>query len=154
LVAEELAAQWELFEAAGLRCDFVNAHHHLHVHAAVLRELRRILPTSFGGWLRGFSVRLFGSPVSWEARLSWMVSPLARHALARTGLRLSRTLWGLDRLFTMRALEVRAAIDLLPEGLHEFVFHPRALQGDRDLEALIQLRSLLPAALLSPRIPA
>jgi hypothetical protein len=34
-------------------------------------------------------------------------------------------LWGLDRLFRMDAREIRAAIDLLPDGFHEFMFHPR-----------------------------
>ncbi len=145
-VAEELAAQWDLFAATGLRCDFVNAHHHLHVHPVVLQALRCVLPAAFDGWLRGFNVRLFGPPASFTPLLSKLASPLGRYALARSGFRVSQTLWGLDRLFTMRADEVHAAWVTLPEGLHEFVFHPRDIDGDPDLEALVELRSLRPTA--------
>lgn len=138
-LAAELAAQWEVFRSSGLRCAFVNGHHHLHVHPAVLRELRRLLPGDFSGWVRGFDVRLFGRPTPISAQLAVLVAPLARRALARSGFRLSRTLWGLDRLHAMQAAEVRAVLNKLPPGLHEFVFHPRS-EGDTDCRALEELR--------------
>jgi hypothetical protein len=169
-VAAEIAAQWQLFQATGLRLEFVNAHHHLHVHPIVLRALRRTLPAAFDGWVRGFGVRGFGSPsstgapvcnrlgglapkrpvtnrrsTSFAALLAQLAGPLARRALARSGFRTSQTLWGLDRLFAMQAREVRAAMAKLPAGLHEFVFHPRGGAGDADLAALLELRSPLTA---------
>jgi len=153
-VADELAAQWELFRNTGLSCEFVNAHHHLHVHRVVLRELRRILPPDFAGWIRGFGVRRFGGAMSWGTRLTRLAAPWIHGKVARSGFRHSETLWGLDRLFSMQAGEVRAALEGLPEGLHEFIFHPRACEGDADIEALIQLRSMLPTTLPSPRSPA
>jgi hypothetical protein len=140
-LAEELAAQWRLFQATGLRCAFVNSHHHLHVHPVVLRELRRLWPAGFGGWVRGFRLRWFGSGSCLRTRGLWLAAPLARRALRQSGFRLSDTLWGLDRTFTMQAREVRAAMAGLTEGLHEFIFHPRAPQGDADLAALLELRA-------------
>jgi hypothetical protein len=48
----------------------------------------------------------------------------------------------------MEASEVARAVEGLPMGLHEFIFHPGgSLEGglDRDLESLIRLKSLLRA---------
>jgi predicted glycoside hydrolase/deacetylase ChbG (UPF0249 family) len=138
-LAAELAAQWEAFRATGLRCAFVNGHHHLHVHPAVLRELRRLLPADYAGWVRGFGVRLFGRPTPVSAQLAALVAPLARRGLARSGFRLSDSLWGLDRLHAMQAAEIRAALTKLPPGFHEFIFHPRS-EEDADCSALVELR--------------
>ena len=52
LARREIGAQWEAFRASGLRCAFVNAHHHLHVHPFVMRTLLATLPEDFSGWLR------------------------------------------------------------------------------------------------------
>jgi hypothetical protein len=32
LMRREVARQWELFQATGLECRFINSHHHLHAH--------------------------------------------------------------------------------------------------------------------------
>jgi len=136
----EIAQQWRLFQATGLRCAFVNAHHHLHVHPAVLRELDRVLPPDFAGWLRGFNVQLLGGWPARDALLAKLAAPFARRWLSRTRFRLSDTLWGLDRLFRMDAGEIRRAAGALPSGRHEFVFHPRGEQGDADFATLLRLR--------------
>jgi hypothetical protein len=49
-------------------------------------------------------------------------------------------LWGLDRIFRMEAGEVRAAIAALPDGFHEFLFHPRT-RSCPDTLCLLDLRS-------------
>ncbi len=41
----------------------------------------------------------------------------------------------------MDAAEVRAAMAKLPAGLHEFLFHPRAVDRDRDFAALMELKA-------------
>ncbi len=153
-LAAELAAQWHAFAATGLPCAFVNGHHHLHVHPYVLRLLRDLLPSDFDGWVRGFGVRLFGPPVPPGVRLARLAAPLARRGLDRFGFRLARTLWGLDRPFSMRAAEVRAAIGQVDDGLHEFLFHPRRCEGDADLDALIELRSHANRSAVSAGVPA
>jgi hypothetical protein len=40
----------------------------------------------------------------------------------------------------MNASEVAHAIHGLPQGRHEFIFHPRSTQDDPDFKALIDLR--------------
>jgi predicted glycoside hydrolase/deacetylase ChbG (UPF0249 family) len=145
-VATELAAQWQRFEATGLRCAFVNGHHHLHVHPVVLRALRRLLPGDWTGWVRGFELRWFGADRPSGVRL-W--APLARRSLRRSGFPRSQTLWGLDRTFAMRAGEVQVALATLPAGRHEFVFHPRGDGSDPDLQALMELPLLRAPALPS-----
>ncbi len=114
LMRREVRAQWELFRATGLRCAFVNSHHHLHAHPMVFAELLRVLPADFDGWIRR----------GWPCRF-----------------RRSDTLWGVHRTHRMDAAEVRAAMAKLPAGLHEFLFHPRAVDRDRDFAALMELKA-------------
>ena len=52
LARREIECQWEAFQATGLPCHFVNAHHHLHVHPWVRRVLMETLPKGFEGWVR------------------------------------------------------------------------------------------------------
>lgn len=42
-VRREIAHQWQAFLRTGLPCRFVNAHHHLHLHPWVARELCRVV---------------------------------------------------------------------------------------------------------------
>ncbi len=114
LMRREVRAQWELFRATGLRCAFVNSHHHLHVHPMVFAELLRVLPADFDGWIRR----------GWPCRF-----------------RRSDTLWGVHRTYRMDAAEVRRAMEKLPAGLHEFLFHPRGVDHDRDFAALMELKA-------------
>ncbi len=117
LMRHEVAAQWEQFQATGLRCAFVNSHHHLHTHPFVFRAMLDVLPASFDGWVR---------------RAGWW---------PRSPFRTSNTLWGVHRTFRMNAAEVRVAIAKLPaSGLHEFLFHPRNVEHDADFQALMELR--------------
>jgi len=119
LVRREVAAQWRLFQATGLRCAFINSHHHLHAHPLVWRQLRETVPAEFEGWVR------LGRWSGWCRRhCPWPASD---------------TLWGVDRLRRMNAAEVRRTILTLPDGRHEFLFHPRSA-GDADSTALRELR--------------
>ena len=138
LMRREIRQQWRLFESTGLRCDFLNAHHHLHVHPQVLRVLESVLPGTFVGWLRGLEVRWFctSGPERW-------LRPFACRWLSRWNRSAkSDTLWGLDRLYRMNAKEIQAALSSLPPGRHEFVFHPRGTDHDADTTALLGLREV------------
>ena len=138
LAWREVHRQWEQFELTGLPCDFVNSHHHLHVHPRVLRLLDAVIPSNFSGWLRGFELRWFGRP----GPERW-IRPLACRWLRQwERLPKSETLWGLDRLHRMDAREVRSAVSRLPGGRHEFVFHPRGTPHDADTIALLALKGL------------
>lgn len=136
LMRREIRAQWDAFAATGLPCAFVNSHHHLHIHPVVYDALLRAVPHDFGGWLRLGRPRFFSA--SPRARLTQALAWSFRRRACPV--RTSDTLWGIDRTFRMNAGEVRAAMAVLPAGLHEFMFHPRSLADDKDLAALMDLR--------------
>jgi predicted glycoside hydrolase/deacetylase ChbG (UPF0249 family) len=139
LVRHEISVQWEQFKATGIPCAFVNGHHHLHIHPFITREMRRVVTAEFSGWVRGYDLRFF-SP-NWREQLGyrWLRRPAMRWLEAWSPIRRSDSLWGIERLFSMRADEVAAVLPMLPDGLHEFMFHPRQV-GDADHTALIALR--------------
>jgi len=134
----ELAAQWKMFRATGLPCAFVNVHHHLQAHPAVYQALLTVLPRGGSAWLRLGAPRSFPSSSIRGALVAERL--LLRRRRRLCPLRASDTLWGVDRLFRMQASEVIQAVEGLPPGLHEFVFHPRACVGDADVECLIGLK--------------
>ena len=140
LMRREVRAQWDMFQATGLRCDFVNSHHHLHSHPLVYRQVLEVLPSSFSGWMRLGQPRFFDNHSgALSSRALGML--MRRHRRNCHGLRASQTLWGIDRTFRMDAGEVIEAARTLPDGLHEFIFHPRKMDGDKDLDALLKLKS-------------
>jgi predicted glycoside hydrolase/deacetylase ChbG (UPF0249 family) len=136
----EIARQWELFQKTGLPCQFVNCHHHLHAHPAVHQALREVLGADFKGWIRLGNVRFF-NPAGSFFNTSRLVDLCFKRLRKLSTWRSTDTLWGLDRLFAMDAREVRKAIATLPEGFHEFLFHPRTLSCP-DTQCLLELRSL------------
>jgi hypothetical protein len=138
LVRREIRAQWGQFNATGLDCEFINGHHHMHVHSFLAREMRAVVLNSFNGWIRGFNVKLFGSGSVGAIRL--LRRPAQRWLRCWYNVRCSDTLWGVDRLFSMDASEVLRAVEQLPDGLHEFLFHPRGGSNDADMRALLTLR--------------
>jgi predicted glycoside hydrolase/deacetylase ChbG (UPF0249 family) len=141
LMRREVSRQWELFRATGLECRFINSHHHLHAHPFVYRALRDTVGLSFGGWIR------LGKPRPFDAAASMLWKALGQIYLDRrwrlSAWRSTDTLWGLDRLFNMNAGEVRAAMATLPDGFHEFMFHPRT-RSCPDSLCLQQLKSSSP----------
>jgi hypothetical protein len=144
LMRREIAAQWAAFQQAGLSCAFVNSHHHLHVHPFVYGELMRTIPAGAGGWLRLGTPCFFDSGIMKQV-MSGGIERLQRARRRSCPMRVSDTLWGLDRLFRMDPFEIKTCIASLPKGRHEFMFHPRRLTEDRDTETLIQLREVLHA---------
>jgi len=139
LMRREVARQWELFCATGLECRFINSHHHLHAHPFVYRALLDAVGPRFAGWIRLGRPRAFHStPLTllWSA-LGWTYLARRRRLSAW---RASDTLWGLDRIFHMQADEVLSAIPMLPDGFHEFLFHPRT-RSCPDTLCLIELKS-------------
>lgn len=137
IMRREVERQWELYRSTGLPCHFVNSHHHLHAHPAVFQTLVEVLGTDFKGWIRLGQLRFFRPALPFFSK-----SPLVDASFQRERKlsiwRSPDTLWGLDRLFDMRAHEVCAAIAALPEGFHEFLFHPRTLSCP-DTRCLLEL---------------
>ncbi len=153
LARREIEEQWRALSDRALDCRFVNAHHHLHWHPFVRRHLVATINAGggFNGWIRwGRLSFLAGNsrPLGYALVEALLQEPY-RH---RLGVRQSTTLWGLDRTFAMRSSEIAALIPALGEGLHEFMFHPRAGDADADMRCLIELREMLPE--FSPDRPA
>ena len=143
LMRREVAAQWELFQRSGLPCHFINSHHHLHTHPFVYRTLLETVGPQFHGWIRLGQARMFGRkpPLLWRTLDFGYLGPRRRTSRWRS----TDTLWGVDRSFRMDAAEVRATLATLPEGFHEFLFHPRT-RSCPDTLCLLHLRdSPLPA---------
>ncbi len=124
LMRREVAAQWELFQRTGLPCRFINSHHHLHAHPFVYGALVDIVGPQFEGWIRLGQARMFDRrpPALWRALDFTYLASRRKSSPWRS----TDTLWGVDRTFRMDAVEVRATLATLPDGFHEFLFHPRA----------------------------
>lgn len=141
LMRREVAQQWNLFQETGLECRFINSHHHLHAHPFVYRALLDTVGPRFQGWIRLGKPRAFrptAQSLLWSA-LGWTYLERRRRLSAW---RATDTLWGLDRIFQMNAGEVQATLATLPDGFHEFLFHPRT-RSCPDTLCLIQLKSSL-----------
>ena len=125
------------FQETGLECAFVNSHHHLHMHPFVYRTMLDVVGPRFKGWIR------LGQPRAFQHRsASLLWSTLDAIYLARRR-KLSRwrttdTLWGVS--LKLNAQDVRATVATLPDGFHEFLFHPRTRTCPDSL-CLIQLKS-------------
>jgi predicted glycoside hydrolase/deacetylase ChbG (UPF0249 family) len=137
LMHREVARQWELFQQTGLECHFINSHHHLHAHPFVYRALLETVGPKFSGWIRLGQAQVFGrqAPPLWRALDAIYLN--RRRKSSPWGS--TDTLWGIDRIFRMDAAEVRATIPALPDGFHEFLFHPRT-RSCPDTLCLLELR--------------
>ena len=143
LMRLEVAQQWRLFRRTGLDCRFINSHHHLHAHPFVYRALLEAIGPLFTGWIRLGRARMFRPPPP----ALWSVLNLIYLNRRRrlSAWRSTDTLWGLDRVFRMKANEVEAAVAALPDGFHEFMFHPRT-RSCPDTACLQRLKASLPPA--------
>jgi predicted glycoside hydrolase/deacetylase ChbG (UPF0249 family) len=140
LMRDEVKAQWELLQATGLRCAFVNSHHHLHAHPFVYPVLLDVLSQRFDGWLRLGKPHFFSPNLDamWMPTADWLwMRPRRRNCPYRC----SDTLWGLGRTFGMKAREVTNAAQHLGSGFHEFYFHPRTIDDDADTRCLLDLKT-------------
>ncbi len=138
LARREIQMQWRQFMDTGLRCAFVNAHHHLHIHPFIRRTLVDTIAGEFDGWMRWGRPEFFAAT---PARFGYGLLDRLLHAPQRKRLPfpLTTTVWGIDRTFKMNAAEIRGILPALGEGLHEFIFHPRSIESDADTRCLLEL---------------
>ena len=142
LMRREVAQQWKLFQDTGLECRFINSHHHLHTHPFVYRALLETVGPQFHGWIRLGQPRAYGSggnSLLWSALNAICLA--RRRKLSRW--RSTDTLWGVRP--RLNARDVRATIATLPDGFHEFLFHPRS-RSCPDTLCLLQLKDSSPLA--------
>jgi predicted glycoside hydrolase/deacetylase ChbG (UPF0249 family) len=139
LARREIVRQWELFRATGLECRFINSHHHLHAHPFVYRTLREVVGPEFSGWIRLGRPHAFSFAPTREAVYA-LGEIFQGYRRRLSPWQATDTLWGLDRIFHMNAVEVRRTIAMLPGGFHEFLFHPRT-RNCPDTRCLLELKS-------------
>jgi predicted glycoside hydrolase/deacetylase ChbG (UPF0249 family) len=138
----EVARQWELFQATGLDCRFINSHHHLHTHPFVYRALLETVGPQFSGWIRlgrPCAYRNLGRSLLWSALNAVFLE--RRRRLSRW--RSTDTLWGVRP--RLNARDIRSTIATLPDGFHEFLFHPRS-RACPDTLCLLELRNSFASA--------
>jgi predicted glycoside hydrolase/deacetylase ChbG (UPF0249 family) len=144
LASAEIVAQWQALRATGLPVRFVNGHHHIHWVPFVRRKLFALLSNdpNFAGWLRWGTPKFF-APAPAERWYSLADRLLLNPPRKMATIRLSNSLWGLDRTFHMNADEIKQQLPELDKGIHEFMFHPRSTdeQVDPDTRCLKSLRA-------------
>lgn len=139
LASAEIENQWQMLVDSGLTVSSVNAHHHLHWHPWVRNRLEHLLAarSDFNGWMRWGELQFFDSAGVGYAAVNRLLLGPARRRLTVPG---SHSLWGIDRTFAMQPQEVLDVLSTLPDGLHEFMFHPRPGDDDPDTRCLVELR--------------
>ena len=145
---DEIAAQFEKFEATGLRCDHINGHLHMHMHPAVfpmiiaqarkrgIRGIRLTSPTKMewqlgqGRWVyRGSHWGIFRG-----------LAVRARKHLSGAGLAYSEHVFGLLEDTRVTEEFVLKLLPELPVGNSELYSHPSLEEFAREYEALMSER--------------
>ena len=158
LLAAEIAAQFDAFQATGLALDHVNAHQHMHLHPTVARLIVEIgrdygmravrLPSEPASVLR----RAFPSEPYRAPAYRPIVAALRRR-LHRADLKMNDQVFGIAWSGAMVEDRVLRLLPHLPPGVSELYFHPAtrttpalaaAMPGYRHADEL--------AALVSPRV--
>ena len=155
-LAMEIRAQFEAFQATGLRLDHVNAHKHMHLHPTVARLIIEI-----GRDYGMMAVRLPFEPVEplraafpdehHSAPLYRPWIEYLRRRLQSAGLFVNDNLFGLGWTGGMVEERLLRLLPQLPQGVSEIYFHPATVRS-------VALSATMPgyrheeelAALLSP----
>ena len=146
----EIHAQFEKFQATGLRLDHVNGHQHLHLHPTVLRILM-----ADADQLGIRHVRLTRDPFWLNARLAsgawWYrtthafiyrcLSGRALPALRQRGIRHTRRVFGLLQNGRVDEAYLMKLLPQLPPGDSELYSHPSLDEFRPELDALISART-------------
>ena len=141
IVNEEVKLQWHAMKESGLKCHFINAHHHMCIHPHIRKTITKTVKNEFSGWMRWGRPKFFGEEKSGYKILD---SLLQKPHIKKFPFKTSTTLWGIDRTFQMKSDEVLKQIKLITEQagddeIHEFMFHPRKI-GDQDTNCLIAIK--------------
>jgi hopanoid biosynthesis associated protein HpnK len=136
----EIRAQFEAFRKTGLTLDHVNAHHHMHIHPAVLNLILRIgrdygmramrLPREplLPSW-RASKNNLLRRAGTWLLLAPWV--SLLKKKLKAAGVDSNDFVFGMNDSGHMNLDLLLAFITQLPQGVTEIYFHPEICNVDR-----------------------
>ncbi len=114
----EITAQFEAFQATGLKLDHVNAHNHMHIHPTVLGIIIDISKRYGVKW-----VRLPYEPqtMGWLKPLMWMM----RWRLKRSGIKTNDIMLGLAASGHLSEITMLKLLQSMPKsGIIELYCHP------------------------------
>ncbi len=140
-IEDELEAQFDRLEEAGIRAAHVDGHHHLHVHPLVFEVLCRQAAARAVRW-----IRIPEGSLSTGRLLEWgifgILGHLNRRTASRHGLMTARRVYGLPRTGRVDEAYLLHLLPRLGEGWNELFVHPDlgTSGGNRELEALTSLR--------------
>jgi len=168
-VALEITAQFERFQATGLRLDHVDAHKHFHLHPIIAALVCRIgrqygMPALRAPVEPAATVRCAEQALAPATRgrrnLSripvWLTRRFAtklQRQIRHLGFKTADQVFGLAWSGAINAARLCALVPLLPEGLTEIYCHPAIADAFAGGAAGYRYRDEL-AALLEPRVGA
>lgn len=141
---KEIEAQFEAFDAFGLKFDHVNAHNHMHLHPTVFKLILKV-GRKYG--VRSIRIpyepllpvwRAGGESIIQRIFMSLFLGPwirLLRTRITRAGLSCNDYIFGLFDTGRMDTERVLNLLPCLPDGISEVYFHPAVadVPGDRPL---------------------
>lgn len=145
---EEIAAQFDKFEATGLPCDHINGHLHMHMHPAILpiviaeaqkrriKGIRLTRPTQLE-WRLGQG-RWFYRRSHWT--IFRRLARRAKRQLSGAGLAFAEQVFGLLEDTRVTEEFVLKLLPELPTGNSELYSHPSLDEFRREYEALVSER--------------
>ena len=140
----EITAQFEVFQAFGLKLDHVNAHKHFHLHPTVLS-----LMLSVGKQFGVHAVR-FPNEEGSSKFLRPCLATMHRR-LTRAGIAHNDRIVGLQQSGSMDEAALLAALSRVPAGVTEIYLHPATRGGISESMPSYRHPDEL-AALMSPRV--
>lgn len=156
-LTHEIEAQFDAFQATGLRLDHVNTHKHFHLHPTIASTILRIGKRH---GMRAMRVPLEPRAVLEAAEPGCAAGPayvtdpwarLSRTRLRRAGLVIPDQVFGLAWSGAMTAARLAGLIRHLPEGLTEIYLHPATAGGFEGAAPGYRYREEM-AALLDPHV--
>jgi hopanoid biosynthesis associated protein HpnK len=156
-LAAEIEAQFQAFQATGLRLDHVNAHKHFHLHPTIAGLILK-LGARYGARAMRFPIEPVATLKAVEAyaayrpdRLWEAWARLGRARVRRAGMLAPDQVFGLRWSGHMHAERLEGLIRALPPGLSEIYLHP-ATDGDFEGAAAGYAYEAELAGLISPGV--
>lgn len=145
-IEEEVKAQFDRLEKARIRPNYVDGHHHLHVHPLIFTIVCREASTRGIGWVRLPVEPLpFVSGTAPRRLPEWAVIRMAamydRSVMKSYGMQTPGRVFGLSRTGKVDGKYLQKALNNMRKGVNEIFFHPDkgSVKGRLELNAVASL---------------